>query len=572
MKYKKDFRKCRIRDFAQIEVSFFKVVLLASSFFVTDCFSGSFINTMKGIGSSFESFGKSIESMGEGLGAGFGAPPTGYVYSYTIVNDTALPIYVNVQEIASFMGAYFPKANGWSQATVLPFTQNYNISNKEYYFEMSIHADNHQPSNHLPYVNTDALYIQDCIQLPADKNSTQVNYFHVYMGKDIQQGKYIHAPKAEFMGYADPSNPKDKSATVSMSNLLTGSPALTLYNSTSRKLILGYSSKAGQTSLQKSDCDLFLATAEKKSFVFHGGLLDVTTNKKSLPLGTVGIFEKNSDKASDVFVMPASVFSGQGYTLEIYQDDQGPLAMGLQALMSAHDVPSSRTRDLTPVPCVYWYQSVAQLSKSNAKGMTDLPGQVWIVSQGENDLISFQIPLGAAMKFDIVRPLLDEKRWIYCIYVDSTDSLKAKQFVQKFTAGTIGASVVEKYKQQSVNQFNEIQKELSSVLTFAPGSQKSGTNSKKTVVPQSLLQAAIEGALKVNRGQIQDAALGINGYLLGADVFLPQGVGASSTFYYQLSPSQQTPENVPTASVVNGYIMGVSSAPKGMPTPTAYSN
>lgn len=547
-----------------------KIIFLISLLLSVDCFSSAFVNAMKGIGSSFESFGKSIEAMGKGLGMGFGAPPSGYVYSYTVINDTALPIYVNTQEIASFMGAYFPKANGWSQATVPPFTQNYNVPNKEYYFEMSLHANNNEPSNHLPYVNTDALYIQDCIQLPADKNSTKVNYFHVYMGKDIKQGQYVHVPKAEYMGYANPSNPKDKNASVDMSSVLTGSPALTVFNSTQADLMVGYSSKTGKKSLQKSDCDLFLTSIENSSFVFHSGILNAAIKKTSLPLGTIGIFENGSDETSELFVMPSLVFGEKGYTLEIYQDGPSARAMGLQALMSAHDVPSSRVKDITPVPCVFWYQSVAQLSKSNAKGMADLPGKVWIVSHGENDLVSAEITLGDAVQFNIIRPALDEKRWVYFIYIDSTDDAKAKQFVQDFISGNIGKDVIAQYKEQSINQFNEIQKKLANVLTFSSIEKNSSSQAKQLEVPQSLLQAAIEGALKVNRGQIQDAKLKVNGYLLGADVFLSQGLGASSTFYYQLNPSQQTAANIPTAAVINGYIMGISSAPKGMPAPTPY--
>lgn len=570
MEHKKGFCLSSKGNFFHIKGILIKLIFFMSFLVSFKCFSSSFVNEMKGIGSSLKSFGESLESMGKGLAKGFGASPTGYVYSYTIVNDTAVPIYVNIQEISSFMGAFFPKSGGWSQAKVLPFTQNYNISNKEYYFEMSLHVDNNEPSNHLPYVNTDALYIQDCIQLPADKNSTKINYFHVYTGKEIKQGQYVHSPKAEYVGYADPSNLKDKNASVVMSDVLTGSPALTVFNSTNNSLTVGYSSKTGQSSLQKSDCDLFLTTIESNSFVFHSGVLNATTKKASLPLGTVAIFEQNVTTSSELFVMPVSVFRDKNYTLEIYQDGQSARTIGIQALMSAHDVPSSRVKDVTPVPCVFWYQSVAQLSKSSSKNMVDLTGQVWIVSQGESDLISTEVSLGSAVQFGLARPDFDTKRWIYFLYIESTDSQKAKQFIQNFISGSIGKQVVEQYKKLSIKQFNEIQKELANVLTFSSSKESGVTPSKQIIVPKALLQAAIEGALKVNRGQIKDTTLNIDGYLLGADVFLPQGLGASSTFYYQLSPSEQTAINAPTSAVTNGYVMGISSAPKGMPTPTPY--
>jgi hypothetical protein len=379
-------------------------------------------------------------------------------------------------------------------------------------------------------------------------------------------------PKAEFMGYADPTSPTDKNATVVMGSELTGSPALTVFNSTVDDLVIGYSSKTGATLLKKSDCDLFLNKIEHNSFVFHSGALDAATKKTSLPLGTIGIFEQGVATTSELFVMPASVFGGQGYTVEIYQDNDQARAIGLQACMSVHDVPSGRVRDITPVSCMFWYQSVAQLNKKDAKGMVDLPGQVWVVSQGDDETISFQVPLGTAMQFDMIRPALDKKRWIYCIYVDPKgDDAAAAKFIQNFIAGTIGADIIAQYEEQSINQFNEIQQELSQVLTFSSNAKGNAQDSKKIVVPETLLQAAIEGALKVNRGQIQDQALHITGYLLGADVFLPQGIGATSTLYYQLNPSQQTAASVPTSSMINGYTMGITSAPKAMPAPTVYA-
>ena len=107
-------------------------------------------------------------------------------------------------------------------------------------------------------------------------------------------------------------------------------------------------------------------------------------------------------------------------------------------------------------------------------------------------------------------------------------------------------------------------------MTFAPDAKGNTPDPKKLVVPESLLIAAIEGALKVDRGEIKDSSLNLTGYLLGADVFTPQGVGASDTFYYQLAPSQQLTPAVPTSSVINGYTMGITSAPKKMPTPIQY--
>lgn len=532
---------------------------------------GDFVNTMKGIGGDFKSFGEKIGSASfwEAIGRGFGAAPTGYVYSYTVINDTAFPIFVDTQTIASFMGASFPTANGYNRDTLQPYEQSYVISNKQYYFEMSIHHQGaNEPTNQLPYVNTDALYIQDCIQLDKE-HSTKMNYFHVYLGKEIQKGRYLHTPKAEFIGYANPSDPKDKGASVKIVNALTGSPALIIYNSTSDDFVIGYSSQAQAASLSKKDCDVFLGDILHDSFVTYAA----PNGQKQVALGTLGFFATGSDTASAVLAMPPTVFDGKTYTIEIYQDAEQSPRMCIQALSSAHDVPSYRVCDLTPVPCVFWYQSVAQLNKSNAKNMSDLPGQVWVVSVGDKDVIEGLVPLGQALQFNIIRPVADQKRWVYFLYVDvAQGDPKGKQFVDNFVAGTIGADLIAKYDKQGVDLFNQTQKDLSNVLTFKASSNNNTTKANTVTVPESLLVAALQGSLKVDGGQIQDTTLQVTGYLLGGDLFLPQGVGASQTMYYQLSPSQQTSGNIPTASVTNGYTMGITKAPKGMPTPGVYVN
>lgn len=561
MKYNKRNR------FQYVILSFFFLL-----FYSTEMFSSGFVSAMKGIGSGFESFGKTIGSgdFWHSIGMGFGAAPTGYVYSYAVINNTPLTMYVNRQDMASFMGAVFPKATGFNQSELKPFEQSYKVENQDYYFEMYITANKQEPTNRLPYVQS-ALYVQDCIQLATEKNSKKMNYFHIYMGKDIKDGHYVHTPKAEFVGYANPSDSKDKGASITISDVLTGDPALTIYNSTHDDIVVGYSSKKQVKSLSKDDCDIFFTDMLKSSFIIRSPTTDAGSSQQSLPLGTLGIFSKNETKSSEIFAMPVTCFGGKKYTLEIYQDVGGDRLICIQALMSEHDVPSCRVRDVTPVTVVFWYESVAQLQKSDAKNMIDLPGQVWIVSKGERDTIQSQVSLGSAVQFSLLRPNIEEKRWIYFLYIDiKSDDPKGKQFVDNFIAGKNGADLVKKYEQQGINQFNQIQKDLSNILTFkanAKGAKEQDKSSDKIVVPESLLVAALQGALQVDGGQIKDAALDINGYLLGGDLFLSQGVGASSTLYYQLSPSQKTATSVPTGSVVNGYTMGISSAPKGMPAP-----
>ena len=90
-------------------------------------------------------------------------------------------------------------------------------------------------------------------------------------------------------------------------------------------------------------------------------------------------------------------------------------------------------------------------------------------------------------------------------------------------------------------------------------------------IAQSILIAAAQGALQMQSGQIVDSVSGVTGYLLGADLFLSQGVG-TQPFYYLLQPSQQNSAkmNLPQQTIQNLFTSTLSTkAPKNMPTPIA---
>lgn len=556
----------------------FVVVMLTATYV-----SSSFMGTVKGIGHGFESFGKTIgsSSFWKGIGRGFGAAPSGYVYSFTVDNDSNQSLKVGMQEYASFMGAYFPKSHGWSETTVKPFQQDYSIKQKEYYFEMKIMPDDASGGGGMPYSSDGALYVQDCIQLPKDQHSPKMNYFHAYTGKTFKDGNYKHQPMVEYMGYANPTNPKDKGASVTKVDTLTNNPALVVYNSTNQNLLIGYSSQLGAKSLKKSECDIFLTPVVDNSFITHSPVtvkqaFDIKTlyggakpaaAVSSLPLGTLGVFEDGSDEAIQIYALPPKVYSGHTYTLEVYQDVGQQRQIGLQALQSAHDAPSGKVRDITPVTCVFWYESVKQLGKKS-KGMVDLPGNVWVVGVTSKGAIKGVVPVGEALDFTFVRPEIGKETWFYFVYVDEKDKDKEELFIDKFMSGAIGRNVVEKYHQQSSKQFQQAQEELADIVTIQVGSK---AKAPKVQVPESLLIAAIQGALNVHGGEIVDTDLGVSGFLLGADVFLASGVGANSKFYYQLSPSQKNGDTIIKSTVQNLYTMGVMKAPEGMPTPKSYS-
>ncbi len=561
-------------------VSYFLILFLYIFFQNEQLLGSSFVPFMKSVGLSVEKGGEFAWKSFSGIFKSIfdGAPaPDGDVYSYTVLNDTAMPIYVNTEDMHSYMGAYFPW--DWNQVVVPSFSSSSPVFKKKYYFEMSIHdaTTSAEPTDRLPYVNTNALYIKDCIQAPGEQNSTKMNYFRAYLGKDVAGGTYVYSQKVENLGYTytPPTGALTTAQQADVKNAITMGSALAglvIYNNTASDLIIGYSSKAGMTAMQQTDCDLFYGTIEQFSF----GLLNPTPLQQppaasspslTLPLGTLGIFIGGTT-TTNVLAMPTTVMAGQQYTVEIYQDTQG-YHMGFQALVAAHDVPYSRVKDVTPVPCIFWYKSAAQAKAGSSAGsgtLYDASGQIWLILMGSDPNVYFQVPLGQAVTFNLARPAIGQKCWLYCVYVATTDSGKAAQFIENIIAGTNnGQQVFQGYIDKAKTQFAAMQTSLGTqVITpgvnGAPASiNPAMTGANPTItVPQSLLNMAINGMLDAQYDTIFDDSLNISGGLLGADVYLSQGMPLSSAAYYELDPSsdntfqstamskQDLPSNVPT--------------------------
>ncbi|MCX5924406.1 MAG: hypothetical protein NTZ68_03220 [Candidatus Dependentiae bacterium] len=530
----------------------------------------SVLDTFKGIGSAIESFPLFKASTWEGMGKAFGAPPTGYVYSFSVYNDSPLPVYIGMQRLVSIMGGTFPRAQGWSwipnETGIAPFSSYKTLTPVDYYFELFIQSLPTEPSNHMPYqMYPYVLYLQDVIQL-QEKHSTTMNYFRTYMGKELQNGAYVHRLKAEYLGGYTPQAAGSKADPgVTMSSNLS---ALTLRNSTDQDYYVGYINQANATTMTQSTCQFF-ALVCKDSFALY----NAASGSSMLP-GTIGLFDATTKQLLKTYSLPTQIFDGKTYVLEIYQDAGKPLSMDMQGIMPGnYDVAMGRICDITPVSCVLWFQSIAQL-KSQQKSLTpsnyvDLPGKVWIVSfltsatTNTNQQILGNVAVGSAGQFIITRPQVEKKLQLYFIYVDEIDDAKAQVFIQNFMSGTIGSDMTTLYQQQSVQQ-----------MKYAKAHQLAQAVTKGSTAPtpqasQALLQQAIAGALTLNQGQIKDPSSGITGYLLGGDVFLPQGVGSTNN-YYQLNPSLTNAENIPNGAVSNLYASTLSgTAPVGMPAPTA---
>jgi len=526
-------------------------------FLVVSCLSiqnqTNFLDTFKGIGSSIENFPLFKGSFYTGLGRSFGAPPTGYVYSFSVYNDSSLPVYVGMQRIVSIMGGSFPKVDGWSDTTVEPFS-HYDVLNEDYYFEIIIRSSNGNISNHMPYLQHEGtLYQQEVIQL-QEPHSTKHNYFRTYIGKDLVNGVWVYGLKGEYLGFADPDakGPHATKGLLLSSNLTS----LTIKNSTGVDYYVGYTSVPKAATMSARTCQMF-ASVQANSFALY-----TARDKTSLRPGTIGVFDIKTESLLQTYNLETHGFDGKSYTLEIYPGaTQVAPEMCMQGLMPGnYDVPTGRVRDITPMNCVFWYQSAG-----GKAGLFDLPGKVWSVANegvASEQIIVPCLP-GNCIQWALTRPDLGKTMWLYFLYVDSVDDVKSMQYLKKFLAGTIGAQTIAEYKKQSEEQMVRARKYVNHAQAIKKGqSHDSGAS-------QVELTEAIDGALKMHQGRIDDTSLGITGYLLGADVFLPQGVGPG-TMYYQLAPSWTNAQNLPTSAVQNMYAFTLSStAPQGMPEPTS---
>lgn len=527
-------------------------------FFISANIVPNSLNDMKGILSTVESFPKKFVGFFKTLGQSFGAPPEGYVYSFDVYNDVSSQnAYIAINEIMSLMGGDIPKPHGWTSATIKPFT-HYLKNNQDYYFELFIKSTDKNYSSHMPYLpHDDVLFRQETLALEGEKNSQKLHYFRTFMGKILKNGVYVHALKAESLGYVNqnPSDAKSDPGNVTIGSTLS---SLIIFNSSVQDFYVGFVPQGSATTMTKASCKTY-AMISANSF----GLLTATASVTSLSPGTIGIFDATSQALVKTYNLPTYIFcnlpskTSMPYTLEIYQDvGEKSFGVELQGLMSGnYDQVIGNVRDITPVTCVLWYQSAAQ---AGAAGYADVtPGKVWIVSMSSVDkeskpvIIASATP-GQAVQFSLTRPAFGQKLWIYFVYVATSSDIIAQQYLKNFFQGVDGQNMVQSYHVQGEEQMK---------LAQQPGVTKKS-------VPQNLLVQAAQGALNLHGGSVE--LDGVTGYFLGADVYSSTGVGAGP-MYYLLQPSETNSENValPTSSVQNLFISsaGATTAPQGMPTP-----
>lgn len=490
-----------------------------------------------------------IKAMLNGMGTTFGAPPVGFTYSFQVWNDANVPIHVEQEGIASFMGAYFASAKGYYGKQTLPsiFDANGVVSqaiyqNEKYYFNFYIseHADAHAKP----------LYQQELTQLPLAKNDPNVYYYHVYTAPGFDKGKTVHSSAVESMGYQNP-NELNNSDPVKKGNVVLSSQLSTIVfensSGTDVQITLAYGSGP------------YTFTAEKYSF----NSLSVPTPQAPASSSTTGVTksEKSGQDTTNLpppfslrpntitfasasggsgaftpfktLQLPSQGFDGSTYTIEIYQDTDKQLNVGIQGLNPGnYDMPiTSRTRDVTPCPCTFWYQSAEQAGA--VAGYSDLQGQVWVFYQGADSPVISKVTPGQVVSWNLTRPLVSQSdQFVYFVYVATTDDAQAAQFVTSIAQQQLGQSIIAQYQTAANTAFV-----MPTAAQAAAGLDVTGAVVPVTQTLTSTQQVAVlMGSLSIANGAIVDTKSGMTGYIVGTDIFSPCGLGFGR-FYYQLPPS-----------------------------------
>lgn len=257
-------------------------------------------------------------------------------------------------------------------------------------------------------------------------------------------------------------------------------------------------------------------------FQFYNQSVSETTKLAFVPISSEGIgnvisTQQNPNKMvkkDDLVVVGPKL-----YTYEVVDTPQGP-AVGVQGLKIGNfDQPvSQNVRDINPAVCHLWFKDAktaqAEMEKEqqaqnlpldyNAVAF-DIPEQVWINYKTADQVLQEKVPTGTVKDFYVLRPQIKEKEaWLYIVTLQTTDDAKAKKFLDRLSAGTLGTKAI----------YTDVTKE---------------ELDKKTVLS---MKPNINGFIEDIQGP--DAS-GLTGAVVLADWFSPQGVG-DGPFYYELDP------------------------------------
>lgn len=169
----------------------------------------------------------------------------------------------------------------------------------------------------------------------------------------------------------------------------------------------------------------------------------------------------------------------------------------------------AKIRDINPIDCFIWYQSIDQYNQENApdaKDQTqaeqtiDTHEQIWAVYKTADSVVQKRLMPGTVHAFSIIRPqVAEEKAYLFIFAINASTEGQAKDFL---------------------NYATDPQHELPEAIL------PSEAQAAQTVIP--VLH-------ETSYAQLTDTH-NTTGYLLLTDTFLPYGGGFSSPRWYKVPP------------------------------------
>jgi|GEM_PF-3476316 len=521
---------------------------------------GSFKDTVVGIGDGFKSFGK-------GMAESFGMNPPGYEYSFRVFNNASQDIRVEARRVKTYQGIKVRQGTIGKEVTLKPCqdTGETGFSGVGLYLDVVLKW-------------ADGEYVNSITKLAAQRDKTLYHY-NVFetqagiLGEILGKG---YTTTDQFL--ASLYNSLDITQTVTFT--YAGQTFTTFLEPQSYNIL-------------QSDRDIpnCIRPATEKVVLDFG-------KAGTIPLFSQGLATGKEDKGQWTDVMPVQ------YHFEIVQAAESKGAVAVPRVVTAGLNPGNysqptnqRLRSVTPLRCLVWNSSAEQamggpLNFNTGKVLTELSvdeagRSVWVVystpgwsnkTAGVADVCMAQVPLGKALEFYVMRPLIDgtqhleaqellattaikldpsetaidasplkksdgnpkdfqlpsldlyetvqkkgpqtNKAVFYIVSLDTQDSKKAQQFLQNLIAGKI-------------------------VIPPAPSLDSFKTSGQLTDEVKSSL---FFDKLAEGQGKLIDAQSGVSGYILNRDIFTPYG-GSQGPYYYTVYPAKATVTNVYTHSL-----------------------
>lgn len=511
---------------------------------------GQFSDTFSSIGDGFKSFG-------EGMAESFGMSPPGYSRNAMFVNNADVPITFNVQRLMKFQGMLIKKGTV-REHTLSPYTHTADND----YADIGLYHQIHfrDPQGH-------TLFSDEFINL-IKKHDPAVYYYHAYSNEAGAHIEYLGPDKvftSEFSGKIFNSLQQKQTLTFTFDKNIFKIDLDPL----SHNILQSDISIPNSLRPASGVAYLDFGTAGKITLAAEGlgnSVKDSTGSKVAKPMqATYKIFQVGSTiKATQTGYGPGTY--DQVSNQRVLLDDDGNPKIPTQVVTLG----PVKLRNITPVKCMVWNQSVDQITPAAGTTPFTFPqSSVWVVysangwsntTKNIQNTVMCKIPAGQALSFYIIRPPVDSPikltasqimalkkfqdtkltndkmtpvggielpplslyadleqvalqtsaAFLYVISVDTDDDLKAQTYLQRLLTGKIAFDVLPTLDELLKNQLLKIP-------------------------ALSSLETLLAEKKKCKAGLVEDTVTGVTGTFLVTDIFTPYGE-SHGPYYYTVSP------------------------------------